>query len=46
MAGGVTGVRGERWGAGYQLFAGVPLYKPHHYQTDNLTLGFNVQWEY
>jgi hemolysin activation/secretion protein len=46
MAGGVVGIRGERWGAGYHLFAGVPLYKPHHYQTDGLTLGFNVQWEY
>ena len=46
MAGGVIGLRGERWGAGYHLFAGMPLYKPDSFHTDGLTLGFNVQWEY
>ena len=46
LAGGVLGLRGERWGVGYHLFAGTPLWKPAGYQTDTITLGFNVQWEY
>ncbi|ARJ42472.1 hypothetical protein B1H58_10845 [Pantoea alhagi] len=46
LAGNVLGLRGQYRGVGYHLFAGTPLWKPAGYQTDNLTLGFNVQWEY
>ncbi|QHM72366.1 ShlB/FhaC/HecB family hemolysin secretion/activation protein [Mixta intestinalis] len=44
MAGGVIGLRGDLWSIGYDLFAGAPIYKPQHFRTDSLTLGFSAQW--
>ena len=46
LAGGVVGLRGERWRTGYHLFAGAPLWKPAGFRTNALTLGFHLQWEY
>lgn len=46
LAGSALGVRGALWGRfSYDLFAGVPLYKPAGFHTSGATAGFNVNLE-
>ncbi|WP_171455154.1 ShlB/FhaC/HecB family hemolysin secretion/activation protein [Serratia marcescens] len=46
LAGGALGVRGALWGRfSYDLFAGVPLYKPAGFHTSGATAGFGVNLE-
>ena len=43
LAGSVAGVRGAFWGCfSYDLFAGLPLYKPAGFHTSGTTAGFSV----
>ena len=46
LAGGVTGLRGRVWQLNYDLFAGIPLSRPEGFNTDPLTLGFNLNGNY
>lgn len=46
LAGGALGVRGALWGRfSYDLFAGVPLYKPDNFHTSGATAGFSLNLE-
>jgi len=46
LAGSALGVRGALWGRfSYDLFAGVPLYKPAGFHTSGATAGFSVNLE-
>lgn len=46
LAGSALGVRGALWGRfSYDLFAGVPLYKPARFHTSGATAGFSVNLE-
>lgn len=46
LAGSALGVRGALWGRfSYDLFAGVPLYKPEGFHTSGATAGFSVSLE-
>ena len=46
LAGSAIGVRGALWGRfSYDLFAGVPLYKPAGFHTSGATAGFSVNLE-
>lgn len=46
LAGGALGVRGSlRSRFSYDLFAGVPLYKPSGFHTSGATAGFSVNLE-
>ncbi|WP_416260665.1 ShlB/FhaC/HecB family hemolysin secretion/activation protein [Gibbsiella quercinecans] len=46
LAGSALGVRGALWGRfSYDLFAGVPLYKPDNFRTSGATAGFSVNLE-
>lgn len=46
LAGSALGVRGALWGRfSYDLFAGVPLYKPAEFHTSGATAGFSVNLE-
>jgi len=46
LAGSALGVRGALWGRfSYDLFAGVPLYKPNGFHTSGATAGFSVNLE-
>jgi len=46
LAGSVLGVRGALWGRlSYDLFAGVPLYKPAGFHTSGASAGFSVNLE-
>ncbi|MEN4240196.1 ShlB/FhaC/HecB family hemolysin secretion/activation protein [Serratia marcescens] len=46
LAGSALGVRGALWGRfSYDLFAGVPLYKPAGFHTSGATAGFSVNME-
>ncbi|MFD0708828.1 transporter [Photorhabdus luminescens] len=46
LAGGALGVRGTLWGRfHYDLFAGVPLYKPKGFHTPGVSSGFSVNLE-
>lgn len=43
LAGSVLGVRGTLWQRfSYELFAGVPLYKPASFHTSGVTSGFSI----
>ncbi|WP_392435604.1 ShlB/FhaC/HecB family hemolysin secretion/activation protein [Yersinia sp. HM-2024] len=46
LAGSVVGVRGNVLNTRYDLFAGKPLSKPDGFQTDSVTVGFNLNWQY
>jgi len=48
LAGGIAGLRGSitPWGASYDAFSGIPLYKPAGFKTDPVTFGFSVSWQY
>lgn len=46
MAGGVAGLRGFAFNTGYDLFAGTPFSKPAGFETSDLTLGFNLNWDW
>lgn len=46
LAGAALGVRGALWKKlGYDLFAGVPLYKPRDFHTAAMTIGFSMNLE-
>lgn len=46
LAGSALGVRGAPWGRlSYDLFAGIPLYKPAGFHTSGATAGFSVNLE-
>lgn len=46
LAGSAVGVRGALWGRlSYDLFAGLPLYKPDGFHTSGATAGFSVNLE-
>ena len=45
LAGSVLGVRGSAFKTRYDLFAGVPLYKPAGFRTSPVTLGFTLNWD-
>ncbi|MDY7606678.1 ShlB/FhaC/HecB family hemolysin secretion/activation protein [Serratia marcescens] len=46
LAGSALGVRGALWGRlSYDLFAGIPLYKPAGFHTSGATAGFSVNLE-
>ncbi|WVD70136.1 ShlB/FhaC/HecB family hemolysin secretion/activation protein [Orbus wheelerorum] len=46
LAGSALGLRGSLYGVSYDAFMGTPLYKPHGFKTDDVTLGFNINWSY
>ena len=46
MAGGVAGLRGYAFNTGYDMFAGTPFSKPDGFDTSDLTLGFNLNWDW
>lgn len=47
LAGGVIGVRGiVAAHLSYDVFAGVPLYKPENFDTSPANLGVTLQWEF
>ncbi|THF66566.1 ShlB/FhaC/HecB family hemolysin secretion/activation protein [Pseudothauera nasutitermitis] len=46
LAGAVVGLRGGYRGFGYDVFLGKPLKKPHGFQTDSTTSGFNLHWTF
>lgn len=46
LAGAALGLRGALWKKlGYDLFAGVPLYKPRDFHTAGMTIGFSMNLE-
>lgn len=46
LAGSAVGVRGALWGRlSYDIFAGLPLYKPSGFHTSGATAGFSVNLE-
>lgn len=46
LAGSAVGVRGALWGRfSYDLFAGLPIYKPAGFHTSGATAGFSVNLE-
>ncbi|MEN4669611.1 ShlB/FhaC/HecB family hemolysin secretion/activation protein [Pantoea agglomerans] len=46
LAGSAIGVRGALWGRfSYDLFAGIPLYKPAGFHTSGATAGFSINLE-
>lgn len=46
LAGSAIGLRGTLWGRfSYDLFAGVPVYKPDHFVTSSVTSGFSLNLE-
>lgn len=46
LAGSVAGVRGSAFKTRYDLFAGVPLSKPDGFETNPVTLGFTLNWDF
>ncbi|WP_082118971.1 ShlB/FhaC/HecB family hemolysin secretion/activation protein [Pragia fontium] len=46
LAGSVLGVKGYAYNTSYDLFAGIPTSKPDGFQTNPVTLGFNLNWQY
>nr|WP_236127677.1 ShlB/FhaC/HecB family hemolysin secretion/activation protein [Cedecea colo] len=46
LTGSVIGLRGEKWRINYNLFAGTPLSRPDGFTTDDLNLGFSLQWNF
>ena len=46
LAGGVIGLRGQAFKAGYGLFAAVPVSKPDGFRTDPVSMGFTLNWQY
>lgn len=46
LAGSALGIRGSLLGIYYDAFAGIPVYKPDGFKTNNAVLGFNLNWSY
>ncbi len=46
LIGGVIGLRGSRWGIGYDTFIGTPLDKPDDFKTSSVNAGFTLQWQF
>lgn len=46
LAGMTAGMRGALMkGMTYEIFAGAPLYKPQHYRTEDMTVGFSLMYQ-
>lgn len=47
IAGAVVGMRGSfSSGLSYDVFAGLPIYKPDGYHTEHVTSGFTLSWRF
>lgn len=46
LAGAVVGMRGGYKQVSYDLFLGQPLMKPKHFETADVTAGFNLSWSF
>lgn len=46
LAGAAVGIRGNVLNTRYDLFAGKPLSEPDGFQSDAVTVGFNLNWQY
>ncbi len=46
LGGAALGWRGQWKGAQYELFAGKPITKPMHFQTDSVATGFQVAYQF
>ena len=46
IAGSTLGIKGKKWQTTYDVFIGAPLYKPEKFATDDVTMGFSLQWQY
>jgi hemolysin activation/secretion protein len=47
IVGAVIGLRGNFLsGLSYDVFAGIPLYKPDGYHTEHVTSGFTASWRF
>ncbi|MGQ8845657.1 ShlB/FhaC/HecB family hemolysin secretion/activation protein [Serratia sp. TSA_7] len=46
LAGGIAGVRIEKWNTSLDTFIGTPLYKPHGFATSSMNIGFSLVWRY
>lgn len=46
LAGSVIGLRGSKWRTRYHLFAATPLSRPTGFTTDDVNLGFSLQWNF
>jgi len=46
LAGAVIGLRGGMAGFDWDVFAGMPMKKPHGFKTNPLTAGFQISWSY
>lgn len=46
LAGGIAGVRIEKWNTSLDTFIGTPLYKPHGFATSSMNVGFSLVWRY
>ncbi|CAI1108091.1 MULTISPECIES: ShlB/FhaC/HecB family hemolysin secretion/activation protein [Serratia] len=46
LAGGIAGVRIEKWNTSLDTFVGTPLYKPHGFATSSMNIGFSLIWRY
>lgn len=44
LAGAVLGVRGDRHGLAWDVFAGTPIRKPRNFQAGRLAAGFSLSW--
>lgn len=46
IAGAAIGIRGVKGKIGYDIFAGVPVLKPHEMSVSPYTVGFSLRWEF
>jgi len=46
LAGGIAGVRIEKWNTSLDTFIGTPLYKPQGFATSSMNIGFSLVWRY
>ncbi|MDF7671046.1 ShlB/FhaC/HecB family hemolysin secretion/activation protein [Orbaceae bacterium ESL0721] len=44
LTGSAIGLRGNNYGFYYDLFASAPIKKPEGFRTDDVSLGFNLNW--
>lgn len=46
LIGSTIGLRGEKFGIDYDIFAAAPIHKPKKFETDDINFGFNFNWTY
>ena len=46
LAGGAMGIRGYAFKTSYEFFAATPFSKPKGFDTDDVTVGFNLNWQF